>query len=243
MIYFGKRLFALCCMITVVFLASAQEDTTRTTSLSITPRFNSAGHFPFTGSLLNKHVNFDVNIFYEHGQYGFFLFKSIDLEDRHSYVNYFQPGIFRRWDVRQNVQVRLFFGYVFSQTKGFRDKDSDYYTATTFYWSLLPDLKIENTALFFDLSQASKLANRFLVHYTRKGYRLELYAWHRWEFEKQFHAISASVALVFPDIKISKSVAIQNSISYQGYLSKSRPLFALPAGLLVSIAFPIKSGK
>jgi len=120
----------------------------------------------------------------------FFLFKSFDLADAHSGVNYFQPGIFRKFELSSKVQMRAFFGYLFSQTSGFRDKDSDFYTAATTYWAIHPSLKVENTALFFDLAQSSKLANRLLLSYLWKGFKFDLFVWHRWELESQFHATS-----------------------------------------------------
>lgn len=211
--------------------------------IRITPRFNSAGHFPFTGSLLNNNLNFDLNFFYEKDKFGFFVFKSVDLEDQHSYINYLQPGVFRKFELTTNLQIRIFVGYLFSQTQRFRDKDSDYYTAVTFYWSLLPSLKVEHTALFFDISQLAKLANRLLVHYSVNGFKIELFIWNRWEFEKQFNATSASLALNFPAIKIFRDLSMLNTISYQGYFSSKKPDFALQKGLLISVVFPINADK
>ncbi|MBX2914634.1 MAG: hypothetical protein KF856_05085 [Cyclobacteriaceae bacterium] len=137
----------------------------------------------------------------------------------------------------------MFVGYLFSQTQRFRDKDSDYYTAVAFYWSLNPSLKIEHTALFFDMSQSIKLANRFLVYYTVNGFKIELFIWNRWELKQQFNATSASLALNFPNIKIFRGVAMLNTISYQGYFGSKKPDFALPKGVLISVAFPINADK
>lgn len=245
MIYFGSRkLLLLAGLALVSVLSNAQIRTKKSDTLSssvmiITPRFNSAGHFPFTGSLLNTNLNFDLNIFYERKHNGFFLFKSFDLVDAHSGVNYFQPGIFRKFEFGKKLQMRAFFGYLFSQTQEFRDKDSDYYTAATVYWTINDNLKVENTALFFDLSQSEKLANRLLVTYFWKGFKMDLYVWHRWELGNQFHATSASLAIGLPKIKITNSLSIQNTISYQGYLSAEKPSYAMQKGLLVSIAFPL----
>lgn len=223
--------------------AFAQSDTAEKPTFIITPRFNSAGHFPFTGSLLNNNLNFDVNVFYERKNNGFFLFKSFDLADSRSSVNYFQPGIFHKFEITPKLQMRAFFGYLFSQTTGFSDKDSDYYTAGTIYYTFNNNLKLENTALFFDLSQTEKLANRLLLSYMLKGFKIDLYIWHRWELPNAFHATSASLAVGLPKIKITNALYIQNTISYQGYLSAAKPDFAMQKGLLVSVAFPINMVK
>lgn len=92
----------------------------------IVSRLNSAGHFPFTGSIVNRHVNADINIALEYQRWGLFLFKSHDLEQRDSPVNYFQPGVFRSISITPDIDVRFFFGYVFSQASSFRDPDSDF---------------------------------------------------------------------------------------------------------------------
>jgi hypothetical protein len=207
--------------------------------LVITPRFNSAGHFPFTGALLNRNINFDLNVFFEHRGYGFFIFKSWDLEDKRSFVNYLQPGIFRKFQLAPEFAVRVFFGYVFSQTSGFRDKDSDYFTAAVGYWTINDKLKLENCALFYDLSQSAKLANRLLVSRDIKKFRIDFYVWHRIVFEQGIHATSASLALNFPRIKLSDALFIQTTFSYQGYITKTKPDFAMRDGFLFQVAFPL----
>jgi hypothetical protein len=223
--------------------AKPVTDSAEKPTLIISPRFNSAGHFPFTGSLLNTNLNFDVNIFYEHKNNGFFLFKSFDLVDSRSGVNYFQPGIFHKFNLTQKLYMRAFFGYLFSQTTGFRDKDSDYYTAATFYYTIHDNLKVENTALFFDLTQTQKLANRLLISYLSKGFKFDLYLWHRWEIPNSFHATSACLAMSPPKVKLSENVSVLATVSYQGYLSAAKPDYALQNGWLVSVAFPISPVK
>ena len=206
----------------------------------IVPRLNSAGHFPYTGALINRDVNFDVNVFFERKHYGFFVFESRDLEDSHSIVNYLQPGIFRRFQFSRQFYMRLFFGYVFSQTSGFRDPDSDYYTAAVGYCTLAENLKLEYTALFLDLSQSPKLANRVVMSWDLNDFRIDLYAWHRIVLEEGIHATSASLAVNFPRIRLSNTVSIRNTVSYQGYITRTKPAFARRDGFLFSLAFPIE---
>jgi hypothetical protein len=222
-----------------VVTAQAQEQSKPRPTFLINPRFNSAGHFPFSGALINNHLNFDVNIFFEHHHYGFFIFKSYDVKDPHSIVNYLQPGLFKKFQLGPKFQIGAFFGYVFSQTSGFADNDSDYFTAAVAYWTISDRLKLENTALFFDLRQSAKLANRLLLSYRLKEFKFEFYVWQRVVFENKTYATSASLAVNLPKIKLNDALFIQNTISYQGYLTRSKPDFALRKGLLVSVAFPI----
>jgi hypothetical protein len=217
-----------------------EKDSVTRPDFVITPRLNSAGYFPYTGALLNKNTNFDVNVFFEYrSKYGFFLFKSVDLEDRRSYVNYLQPGIFRTFQATKNFKLRLFFGYVFSQTRGFRDPDSDYYTALVGYYTIGENMKLENTALFYDLANSAKLANRLLLSWSVASFTAEFYVWHRIVFDDNSQATSASFAITLPGIIISPSTSIKTTISYQGYLTENKPDFAMRDGFLFQVAIPI----
>lgn len=219
-----------------------KAETTKPT-FTITPRLNSAGHFPFSGALLNYHANADINVFFEYHRYGFFLFKSIDLEDGHSYINYLQPGVFKKFRINPKFSIGAFVGYVFNQTSGFRDSDSDFYTALVAYWTINDRFKLENTSLFFDLSQTDKLANRLLLSSTAGGFKFDAYLWNRVVLNTAFHSTSASLAITFPNIRISDVVAIRYTASYQGYITDSKPDYAMLNGWLVSMAVPLTFSK
>lgn len=205
----------------------------------VTPRINSTGHFPFTGALLNHHINADINIFYERKALGFFLFKSQDLQEK-SFVNYLQPGLFVTARLHPSLRARVFFGYLFSQAKGFRDDDSDYYTALSMYWDVMPGFRIENTALFYDMEQQIKLANRLLLSWQAKQFKIDLYLWQRVVLEQNNHATSAMLGFTFPKIKLSESATLLFTTSYQRYLTANRPGFALKDGFLFQVAMPIE---
>ena len=244
MIEFGKRsqivTLVFCAVVLIVPLANAQKtDSTRTTTFIITPRLNSTGYFPFTGAYINKHINADVNIFFENRIFGFFLFKSQDLQDSHSIVNYLQPGIFKKIQFNQNFKLRFFAGYLLSQASGFRDKDSDYYTAVVAYWTINDPIKLENTALFFDLSISAKLANRFVLSYEQNEFKIDLFVWERVVFETGGLSTSAALSLNFPPIRINERLSIQNTVSYQSYLTRSKPEFAMRDGVLFQVSVPM----
>lgn len=205
----------------------------------INPRINSAGHFPFSGSLINHHVNADVNLLYARHVLGFFIFKSYDIEDPHSIVNYFQPGVFATAHVAPNFRVRAFFGYIFSQTEGFRDSDSDYYTAATLYWDISNNIRVEHTALYYDYNINQKLANRLLIFWQEAKFKVSLYLWHRYVFDDGLGALSSSLALTFPIIKLSERASLELTSSYLGYLTSYKPDYARRDGFLFTLAVPV----
>jgi hypothetical protein len=215
------------------------KDSTSAPAFVVTPRINSTGHFPFTGSLINYHLNADLNIFYDQGRVGFFIFKSFDVVDLHSIVNYLQPGVFTTIKISPVVKARVFFGYLFSQTNHFRDPDSDYYTAITWYWDPSRRFHLENTSLFYDYNIKKKLANRVFASWSTRKIKLELYVWHRMVLDEGIHATSASFGFTFPIVEVSPKALLQMTSSYQRYLTKDRPSYALREGVLFTLALPI----
>ena len=240
-----KALFILIGIVVLVVIilvdvkAQGNRDSTRS-NWAIIPRMHSAGYFPFTGALLNHNPVADVNVFFERKSWGFFVFQSVDLKDGQSYANYLQPGLFATKMLRPNMRLRAFVGYVFGQTTGFCDDDSDYYVAGQLNWTMPGNFRVENTLLFYDLTIGKKLANRFLVEWSPGKFRAGLYVWQRTELEKQFNSTSAALTVTFPIIKVTQKFSIEFSSSYMGYLSESKPSYALQRGAFFTLAVPLQ---
>lgn len=217
----------------------AAESDRESATLTIHPRVHSAAYLPFSGALLNHNAVVDVNVYYEKKAFGFFLFQSVDLVDRHSHGNYFQPGVFASFRVQPSVRVRGIFGYVFSQTQGFRDSDSDYYGLTVVNWGISRRLRLENALQFYDYFVGKKLSDRLLVEWSSRKFRAGLYLWHRVVLDEHSRSTSGAVFITFPISKLGKRASIELTSSYMGYLSAVKPDFALQNGLLFTLAVPI----
>lgn len=236
---FARVLFLLL-LPSAVALAGTLADSTSRGALSIKPRLNSAGYFPYTGAVLNHHVNADINFFYEKGHVGGFIFKSQDFVDRRSYMNYLQPGIFLTLHNTHRFYGRTVLGYIFNQTTHFRDHDSDVYAAGILYWQVSEHLRIENTALFFDCTIENKLANRLLLSWQENHTRLEAYFWHRQVFRTGEHSDSFSAAVTFPIIAMSKNTSLELTSSWITFLSSERPVYAMKQGFVFTLAVPMQ---
>ncbi len=238
-----KLTFWVACIAVLQFLAvdarASRRDTTRAQWV-ITPRLHSIGFFPFTGAVLNHHPSADLNIYFQQRKYGFFLYQSADLLDRHSFVNYLQPGVFRSFQVSRRLEARLFLSYICSQSAGWFDRYSDYVVAPAFYWTVSPSLKLESTTLFFDLTQGAKVATRARVMYDWRGFRFESFLWYRAVFSEQGGALSASVGISLPRAALAPHVFVQTTISYMGYVTEKKPDFAARDGLLFTLAMPME---
>ena len=241
---FGRSVIIVIVLVTICLVeARAQQDTVKTkTTLQIYPRLHSAGYFPFTGALLNHSPVADVNIFYERKALGFFIFQSFDIKDRHSYANYFQPGVFATLKLHPTLRVRGFFGYIFSQTRSFRDPgDSDYYAAASVYWDPAKHLSIQNTLLFYDYNINRKLANRLLISCSYEKFKADFFLWNRLVMAEKRQAVSASIALTFPIIKVGEKqkTSIQLTSAYMWYLTSYKPAFALDQGFIFTLGVPV----
>jgi hypothetical protein len=233
-------IIVLCPFITLE-VHGQSKDSTQYSSLTIVPRLNSAGYFPFTGALLNHNTNFDINIVYQNKYFGYLLFKSVDLEEKESPINYLQTALFKHFPLSKSLSVRTYLGYLFSQTQSFRDRgDLDYFGAATLYWNITPRLRFENIALFTDVSTQPKLVNRLLLLYTLKDFRFDFSLHERMAFETNHYSTTAVLAVKFPELKLTGRLSAQTTISYQNYLTKVRPDFALNNGFLFSLSFPVK---
>jgi hypothetical protein len=224
-------------------LAFVPGDSTERPLFTISPRLHSSGYFPFTGALLNNNPVADVNIFYERKRFGFFVFQSVDLGDRHSYANYLQPGVFASMKVKPNLRIRAFFGYIFSQTQSFNDPESDYYAAVMVNWQVSRRFRVENTLLFYDFSISKKLADRVLLEYSTGKLRVSAYLWQRTVIDEEFGCTSGALAFTFPIIKLSTTASVELTTTYMGYLSQNKPDFAQQQGAFVTLAVPLNLGK
>jgi hypothetical protein len=226
-------------LLTTVFSSAVAQDSTKS-YLQILPRLHAGGFFPFTGALLNHNPVADVNVFFERKALGFFVFQSVDLKDRHSYVNYLQPGVFATLKLHPTFKARAFFGYIFSQAQGFRDKDSDFYAATTLYWDPTDHITVQNTVLYYDFTIQGKIANRLMISWYTNKVKAEFYLWNRVVLEEKRQAVSASVALTFPIIKVGDRTHIELTSAYMWYLTSYRPSFALSDGFRFTLGVPIE---
>lgn len=239
-IWGGRACLTLMALLSHAYLLEARpgSDSIRTV-LNINPRVHSSGFFPFSGAILPANPVADVNVFMEKRRWGFFLFQSLDLNDPHAVVNYLQPGVFAVFRPSTKLKIRTHFGYIFNQTRGFKDNDSDYFSGLQINWSIRPGLRIENSTLYFDWNVRAKMAHRFLVEYNRPRWRLSGYVWYRKVFADPDGALSAAAAITWPIIPITAKSNLEFTTTCMGYISDYMPSFARRDGIFFTLAVPI----
>ncbi|MFN8355807.1 MAG: hypothetical protein U0Y10_15225 [Spirosomataceae bacterium] len=231
--------FSLCLwLITSVCLAQQNNPDKE---ILLTSRLHSAGHFPYTGSLLNNHLNADLNLYVRYKKAGFFVFQSLDLESKNSDITYHQTGLFYKIRFSPTLSLTPYLGYLLIQTQRFYDTGSDVFAA------LVPSfqsgrLKIENTSLFtnvLELGDSRSLANRLQIQYALNNMSLSLFLFHNIKLSGQNPSLSGALSIQFPKVELFKQVPIQSSLLLQTYLSDYKPSYALRRGIVFSFTFPI----
>ncbi len=221
-----------------------KADSVRPYTLVISPRINSEGYFPFTGAVLNHNVNFDFTVVFEKANRGFILFQSFDLQNKNSPINYFQPCAFEKFPVGTSLSFGVYLGYLFSQMYSFSDKgQSDYFGALTQNCTLSKKLRVENTMLFGNLTTQLNLVNRLELLYTLDKFSIDVYLHERVIFETKDLSTSGAVAVNLPRVKLADKLFAVATLTYNNYLSKNRPSYALENGFFLSLAFPIDLSK
>lgn len=217
-------------------------DNSKNYSLLITPRVHSTGHFPYTGAYVNHNTVVDLNVYYERNGIGTFAFKSQGLGDNHSVINYGQLGICTPLSINDKLKVTPYVGYLFSQAKGFRDKNSDFWSGIVIRYKVGTYLVLENTALFLNLTEPELDAafnNRSHAEITVGKFKFDLLLWYRNNFINHVQNVSGALAINFPPVKISDQISIRNVLAMQSYLTKEKPSFAMHRELLYSLVIPM----
>jgi hypothetical protein len=241
-----RSLFTLYLLVVIGMQSSAQlkTDSAKPYTLIISPRINSAGYFPFTGAVLNHNVNFDFTVVFEKADRGFVLFQSFDLQNKNSPINYFQPCLFEKFPLGASLSFGVYFGYLFSQMYSFSDKaESDYFGALTQNWAISKKMRLENTMLFGNLTTQMNLVNRLELLYTLDKFSVDFYLHERVVLETKDLSTSGAIAVNLPRVKLADKLFALATLTYNNYLSKNRPSYALENGFFFSLAFPIDLSK
>lgn len=220
--------------------------TVKNKEIVFTSRLHSTGHFPYSGSLLNHHLNADFNLYYTNNQNGFFIFKAIDMEDIKSDINYLQIGVFRKIFIAKKMTITPYAGYLFLQNNKFLDKGSDLFLALAPAFESYR-LKIENTTLITNILEKDypmAMANRLEIKYTFKPFAISWFTWHNMILsETKNQSLSIAASFQFYQVKLSEKLSFKAGIMLQTYLSKYYPIYALRKGAVFTLTFPIELNK
>ena len=215
-------------------------------SLVLTPKLHSAGHFPYSGSYINRNLNAELGLSYEGSMIGGFISKNIDLVDAHSSLNYATVGLFKSINLNRSIVLTPYLGYFFGQANSLMDTGSDSWAAVVVKFTVNKWFLIENTSLVSNLLQhaaGTSLANRLNVRVTIKGFRFDSFTWYSHVFKQEPHFVSGGFSITTPDWKINDNISVKTQVAMLQQLSLEKPASAKKRGLVVSLIVPIELKK
>lgn len=159
--------------------ASVAKQKNFTTTLTV--RSHSMGFFSFMGRLATDNPAVDFYFNYTHkSNWGFQVFKAVDIYDRHSPNNFALGVIFHHFNVHPKLTITPYAGVVLDQAHSLADRGSDISSMVSSVYKFSPHFAIEHLALFPNLVLERGHAdwvNRFRFMYTYQHLDVTGWTW------------------------------------------------------------------
>jgi hypothetical protein len=211
-------------------------------SLVITPRLNSAGYFPYSGTCFNYHPNVELNVTAKYKEVGAFVSKYFDFVDLRSPFNYTTVGIFGSVRINSWLKVTPYAGYFFAQKYSFMDEGSDLWAGLMIKLAITEYFWVENTSLISNLIHhpaGAGLVNRLNAVLMIGKFRLDGYTFYTHSMNTSLHGVSASFAVTSPEWTLSQKVSLKAQASFLQQITDERPAGAFQRGFIMSLIVPI----
>jgi hypothetical protein len=221
---------------------SERKATIKPYALTLTTKFHSTAHSPYSGIYINHHPNAELFLSYKRDIMGGFISKNVDFMDVHSGINFTNVGLFGSIRLNKSLKVVPYIGYVLKQSHSFLDEDSDLWTALVVRVTAAKWIAIENTSLFGNVVQHGENAsfsNRLNVAISIGQFKVDVYTWYTHPRIRAPHFVSASLAVTSPDWVITPTVSARIQIAVLQHIANENPAGAMHRGVLVSLIVPI----
>lgn len=172
---------------------------------SFSGAFHSASLYFFTGTVDQSHPSFDALFIYDRKTWGGFAFKSLDLIDHKTGVNYAMAGIHKIFNIGQAWSVMPTIGINLNQNYTMADKGSDFIFDMAISYKINPHFTVSNDALFqnIGITKDYNWTNRLKLSYHQTDFYLSALVWER---NRAFHNpgyLSAGLDAGYNIIKLS----------------------------------------
>lgn len=173
--------------------AAANRTTADTIATAVSPvswSFSGASHsaslYFFTGSVDQSNPSFDALFIYDRKTWGGFAFKSSDLTDHKTGVNYAMAGIHKIFNIGPAWSVMPTIGVNLNQNYTLADKGSDLVFDLAIAYKINTHFTISNDALFqnIGITKEYNWTNRLNLSYHRNNFYLSVLLWER---NRAFH--------------------------------------------------------
>lgn len=212
--------------------AASKHTSTDTTATAINPvtwsftgSFHSASLYFFTGSVDQSNSSFDALFIYDKKTWGGFAFKSLDLTDHRTGVNYAMAGIHKIFNIGPAWSIMPTIGINLNQNYTFADKGSDLIFDLAVSYKISKHFKVGDDALFqnIGITKEYNWTNRLKLSYHQNDFYLSALLWER---NRAFHNpgyLSTGVDAGYNIVRISGKSSLFIGISNIYMLQSDTP--------------------
>jgi hypothetical protein len=146
----------------------------------LTARLHSQAIFNYGGRLATENPSFDINFTIEKNNWGFFLFKGVDLYDHYTFYNFSLISVYRNFKLSNKITFTPYVGSFLEQEQGVADHGSDAVVILITTAKLHPQLSFEHLSLFGNLilvPEQRDWVNRFRLSYVHGHWDVVSTAW------------------------------------------------------------------
>jgi hypothetical protein len=179
-------------------------------------RLHSQGQFWYGGRIVSRNPTVDFNFTYDRKQWGFQLFKAVDLKDHTTDINFLLAVVNKNFRVSNRLTFTPSIGFLFEQSHSFADKGTDAVFIFQTSYKLSNRFTIDHSALFSNLllePDEKDWVNRFRILYSNKHIDITYWLWHNNKVFDNAEYVSSTLSIFYSRMKVSKHCLINVGIS------------------------------
>jgi len=197
--------------------AQAAKDSMRKNAPSFTLGLHSQGFVPFSGSVLNRHAMFDALFIVPVKPVTFFLYKSLDIQDYRTDLNYITTGFLKTYNLSGSFSLTTAAFYCISQAGSVMDSTSDAGFIIKATYNISKVVSVENTEMFSNLTKSTlqkDFVSRLQISYQSKMLDVSISAWYNTPLWNNTVYVSVSPEVIFKQLAVTKHINMSASLAY-----------------------------
>jgi hypothetical protein len=195
---------------------------------------------PVSGNIVNRHVNVDVTLVYSKNRFMWMVANAVDLEDRHSEMNYFLTNVRYKLNLTGKLAVSPFLAFYSEHAHLLFDPVSDANGGMIFSFQHKA-ITVEAFVLFVRLThtRAEKdLINRFEIRYKVGGMVLSGFVYQNTSYFDTRKRLAVGFKAILPELKLFNQVRTRTELT-GSFKIHENPETKNLSGVFLSLAFPI----
>ncbi len=182
----------------------------------LTARLHSEAIFNYGGRFATGNPSFDINFIIEKNNWGFFLFKGMDLYDHNTFYNFSLISVYKNFKLSKKITFTPYVGSFLEQENGIADQGSDAVIILITTAKLHPQLSFEHMSLFGNLilvPEGRDWVNRFRLSYANRHWDVVSTAWWNNQVLDQSNYWSGGLSVAYSRMKVREHLFLSVGVS------------------------------